>query len=301
MPAPLPASNLQSQDYEYKFAVLQGYWRWKTRMDVSQAMTQFSIRDVVSPFGLLRDNVPIPGPVVQAMAQSISDLQQAFAPSILDSPTTLTFTVDQGRGVSPPQTVTVTNNGIYGSLLSPSLTTSADYVEVTPAQLGGLAFNEAAQTAVTVDSTNLLAINSPYAATVVVQDPAAVNSPQTISLAIVVRPLAHISITSTSLTFSVTRPLVGPYPPIPPQTLTLTNTGPAASLLVWEAVKVCGVPWLVSYNPISDQLAGGVSELITVVVAPEECMVPGTYTETLHFSGYSDNFYQDIQITLNIT
>ena len=78
---PLASSNLQGQDFEYKFAVLQGYWRWKTRMDVSQATPQYSVRDVVSPFGLLRDNVPIPGPVVVAMAASITELQSTVCPA----------------------------------------------------------------------------------------------------------------------------------------------------------------------------------------------------------------------------
>jgi hypothetical protein len=270
-------------------------------MDVSQSMPAYSVRDIVSPFGLLRDNVPIPGPVVEAMAQSITELQQAFAPLILVAPTTLTFTVDQGRGFSDPQTVTVTNNGVYGSLLSPTLTTSAPFVTISPANLGGLSFNEAGQTQVSVDSTNLLASNSPYAASVVVQDPNATNTPQTVSLAIVVRPLAHIQLSTTTLTFYASRPLTGPYPPIPTQTVTLTNAGPAASLLEWQGVKLLGVAWLASYNPVSDSLAGGVSENITLVVQPEECMTPGTYTETLRITGYSDNFEQDLQIQLIIS
>ncbi len=300
MPTPL-ASNLQTQDFEYKFAVLQGFWRWKTRMDVSQSMPQFSVRDIVSPFGLLRDNVPIPGPVVEAMAQSISELQQAFAPLILVAPSTLTFMVDQGRGFSDPQTVAVTNNGVYGSLLSPTLTSSSPFVQIVPAMLGGLSFNEAGTSQVSVDSSNLLATNSPYAATVVVQDPNATNSPQTVSIAIVVRPLAHISVSVTQLTFNVTRPLTGPFPPIPAQMFTLSNSGPVGSLLQWQAVKLFGVQWLASYNPISDSLPGGASENVTVVVQPEECMTPGTYTETLRITGYSDNFEQDVQIQLIIS
>jgi hypothetical protein len=270
-------------------------------MDVSQSMPQFSVRDIVSPFGLLRDNVPIPGPVVEAMSQSISELQQAFAPLILVAPGMMTFTVDQGRGFSDPQNVTITNNGVYGSLLSPTLVTSAPYVAVSPATLGGLAFNEAAISQVSVDSTNLLATNSPYAATVVVQDPNAVNSPQTVSLAIVVRPLAHIAVNTNTLTFYVTKPLVGPFPPIPAQMFQLTNSGPAGSLLSWQAVKLLGVSWLVSYNPISDSLVGGASENVTVVVQPDDSMGQGTYTETLRITGYSDNFEQDVVVTLNIT
>ena len=299
-PTPL-ASNLQSQDFEYKYQVLQGYWRWKTRMDVSQSMPQFSVRDVVSPFGVLRDNVPIPGPVVEAMAQSISELQQAFAPLILIAPTTLTFMVDQGRGFSDPQNVTVTNNGVYGSLLSPTLTSSAGFVQVSPAILGGLAFNESGQSQVSVDSTNLLATASPYAATVIVQDPNATNSPQTVSLAIIVRPLAHIEISPAQLTFYATRPLTGPFPPVPAQSFSLVNAGPPGSMLDYEIQKTFHSPWLRSYNPVSGSLAGGSSQPVTVNVYPEECMITGTFDEVLRISGYSDNFEQDIKIQLIIS
>lgn len=300
LPTPL-VSNLQTQDYEYKFAVLQGFWRWKTRLDVSQTMPVYSVRDVVSPFGLLRDNVPIPGPVVQAMAQSITELQQAFAPRILVAPTSLTFTVDQGRGFSDPQQVTVTNNGIYGSLLSPTLTSSVAYVSITPASLGGLSFNESGLPQISVDSTNLLASSSPYAASVVVQDPNATNSPQTVSLAIVVRPLAHIAVNTNTLTFYANAPLSGPFAPIPAQVVILTNSGTGASLLDWQAVKTYGVPWLASYNPISDTLAGGLSENITIGLQPDDDMRTGTYTEILRISGYSDNFEQDVLIQLIIS
>jgi hypothetical protein len=72
-------------------------------------------------------------------------------------------------------------------------------------------------------------------------------------------------------------------------------------LLVWQAVKLFGVPWLASYNPVDDELVGGASEQVTVVVQPDPCMVNGTYQETLRISGYSDNFEQDIVITLIIS
>lgn len=301
MPTSPLVSNLQNQDFEYKYEVLQGYWRWKTRMDVSQSMPQFSVRDVVSPFGLLRDNIPIPGPVVEAMAQSITELAQAFAPLILVAPSTLTFTVDQGRGFSDPQNVTVTNNGVYGSLLSPTLTSSAAFVQIVPAQLGGLSFNEAGLSQVSVDSTNLLATNSPYAATVIVQDPNSVNSPQTVSLAIVVRPLAQIQVSPAQITFNVSCPLFGPFPPIPAQQVMLSNIGPVGSLLSWQAVRLFNCPWLASYNPISDDLVGGASQNITIAVQPTPGMQPGTYNETLRVTGYSSNWEQDIQIQLIIS
>jgi hypothetical protein len=296
------ASNLQSQDYRYKFQTLSGYWSWVTRLDTSQAQPKFEVRDVISPFGLLRDSVPIPGDVVQAMADSIGEIQQAFAPSILAFPTSLTFTVDEGRGFSEAQQVQISNNGVYGSLLSASFTTTDAYLRVSPSSLGGLSFNEGGVVDLTVDSTSLTNANSPYAASVTIQDAAATNSPVVISVAVVVRPKANILVAPTSLNFTVIKPLTGDFPPVPSQSFILTNTGPASSLLNYLIQRLIGCSeWLVDVSPYTGTLTGGSSQSVLVTVAPPSNMGTGTYTETLRVSGYSDNSYQDVTVTLTIT
>jgi len=92
---------LQFQDYQFQQATQTGYWKWTTRMDVSGPAPVFSIRDILSPFGLLRDSVPLPGLIVKAMADSITQLQTNFAPSILVATPTVTFLLDEGRGFRP--------------------------------------------------------------------------------------------------------------------------------------------------------------------------------------------------------
>ncbi len=297
------ATNLQTQDYRYQFQVLQGFWRWTTRLDVSQAAPAFSIRDIISPFGPLRDAVPIPGVVVQAMAQSIVDLTESFAPNILLDVATLTFTVDEGRGVSASQIINITNNGVYGSLLAVSLTTSAVYVKATPSIVGGISSTETSASNITVDSTDLLAVDSPLGATVIVQDPSAGNNPQTVALTIVVRPKAHIVLFPETLDFQVIKPISGSFPEIPTQIFTITNTGDSGSLLEYEIQKLIGCSdcWLVSWTPTSGSLVGGDSQDVTVTVVPADNLLPGVYTDTFRVSGYSDNFYQDVVVTLTIT
>jgi hypothetical protein len=296
------ASNLQSQDYRYKFQTLSGYWSWVTRLDVSQASPKFEVRDVFSPFGLLRDSVPIPGEVVQAMNDSIDEIQQAFAPSIFASPTSFTFTVDEGRGFSGAQQVQVSNNGVYGSLLSARFTTTDAYLRVSPSTLGGLSFNEGGVVDLTVDSTNLTVGNSPYAASVTIQDAAATNSPMVISVATVVRPKANIQVSPTVLNFTAVKPLTGDFPPVPSQSFVLTNTGPSASLLDYLVQRLIGCSdWLVDVSPFSGTLTGGSSQSVLVTVAPTDNMGTGTYTETLRVSGYSENSYQDVTVTLTIS
>lgn len=85
---------LSFQDYQFQQSMPEGIWRWTTRMDLSGLTPSFSIRDIFSPYGLLRDSIPLPGPIIQAMAGSITNLQSAFAPVILAAPAALVFTLD---------------------------------------------------------------------------------------------------------------------------------------------------------------------------------------------------------------
>ena len=297
------AANLTFHDYQFQIAVQQGQWKWTTRMDVSQSAPFFEIRDIISPFGLLRDSTPIPGDVVQAMSESIDELQAQFPPNILLSPASLIFNVDEGRGLSLAQSVIVTNDGIYGSLLSVSLATSAAYLLANPGSLGNLAFQEGGEFDVSVDSTDLIAANSPINETITVQDVNASNTPQTITVTINVQPQATIDVSPTTLDFTVAKPLTPPFPGVPTQQFTVTNTGPVGSVLQYQIQKLTCLSekWLKNFSPVSGTLNDGESEIITVTVVPDFDLQPGTFTETLRVSGFSTNDFVDVIITLVIT
>ena len=293
------APNLTFYDYQFKIQTLRGFWKWTTRVDVSGSIPAYFVRDIFSPYGILRDSIAIPGDVVQAMASSITELMSAFAPTILVDPTTLIFTVDEGRGFSEGQSVAVTNAGVYGSILGATVTTSAPYMRASPTTVGGLAANEGGVFDLTVDSTNLVATLSPYLGPVTLQDAAATNSPFVSPVTLVVRPKSVISVTPLTLGFSVSQPLSGPYPPLPAASFTITNTGDPASLLDFIIQRLIGNScWLVSFVTPSGQLSGGQSQTIMVVVQPPDNFGPGVYTETLRISGYSSNYYVDVVITL---
>lgn len=296
-------SNLRYHDYQFELPVSSGKWKWVTRLDVSQSNPAFYIRDVISPYGLLRDSIPIPGEVVQSMAQSIQDLKDNFKPHILvGPPTSLTFLVDEGRGTSLPQTLILTNDGVYGSLLGMSLTPSAAYVRVTPGSVGNLAFNESGQISVDVNSTSLISENSPYAESVTIQDSTATNSPRNLPITIVVRPKATIRVTPSLLfTFTVAKPLTGDFPAIPAQTFNVANIGPTGSVLDYTVKKLLGLSdWLPSFLPSSGTLTTVTSDTVTVTVAPASTLLVGTYTEKLRVAGYSSNSYIDVEIRLVI-
>lgn len=297
---PVP-SRLQFQDYQFEVILTNGRWKWTTRVDVSKSLATTLIRDVITPYGLLRDTIPIPGEVVQAMADSITEVQQSYTPSILLSPTALIFVLDEGRGVSATQSVQIMNNGIFGSLLGVSITSSVPFVFSIPANVSGLAANESGSFDVSADSLNLLSLGSPYSALLTVQGAQATNSPQVIPVNIVVRPKAVISTSVANLTFNVVAPLSGSFPPIPSQQFMLTNTGDPTSVLDYQIRKLVGVPWIVSVAPVYGSLNGGGGQPITIVVAPPAGTSPGTYTETLRITGYSSNLTLDVLVTLNIS
>jgi hypothetical protein len=237
------------------------------------------------------------------MAESITELKSNFSPNMLvGPPTVLNFTVDEGRGFAPGEYVLLTNDGVYGSILGVTLTTSAAYVRVTPANIGNLALNESGQFQVEVDATSLLASMSPYNESVVIQDPSATNNPQSLPVAITVRPKATIAAVPLVLVFSVTKPLSGPFPSIPVQTFTVQNTGPAGSILEYQIQKLTGQSdWLPSFLPASGILTSSGSAITTVTVLPPANMLQGTYTEKLRVSGYSSNSYVDVEIQLVIS
>jgi len=297
----MSTSRLRYHDYEFDFQDPQGVWRWTIRVDVSNTVPSYQARDIVSPWGLFRDSIPIPGEVVLSMAQSISGLASNFKPVIVvGPPTSLSFTVDEGRGYSEPQPALVSNSGIYGSLLGVTLSTSAAYIHVDPTSVGGLAKDASGEFQVSVDSTSLL--EGTYAGTVTLQDPNALNTPQVLPVNITVRPRATIGASPTLLTFTVTRPLSGPFPQLPTQQFLLQNLGPVTSLLDYQIRRLsCTSPWLVSFSPASGQIPGGSQQAITVSVQPPVGTLAGVHEETLRISGYSNNSTLDITVRLVVT
>lgn len=301
---PITAANIRFQDYQFSLNSTGGAWRWTTRMDVSGSVPTFQVKDVLTPFGILRDTVAIPGDVVQAMSDSITQIQSNFPPHILiGPPSSVTFDVDEGRGFSSLQAVILTNDGVYGSLLGTTITTSAAYLSASPANVGNLASNEAGSFNVSVDSTNLLAADSPYSEQITVQDANASNTPQVLPVTINVRPKATIDLSPVQLNFSVVRPFTGPFPTIPSQQFTITNTGATASSLDYQIQRLTNLSsdWLVSFAPVNGTIAGGDGQVITVAVAPIEGLSAGTYQETLRVSGYSTNSFVDVLIQLVIS
>lgn len=289
------------QDYSASLQTPQGRWSWTVRMDVSRGAPRFDIRDILSPYGILRDSIPLPGEIVQAMAQQVTDMASAFAPHIAVTPGSLTLTLDEGRGFGDSVALLVSNDGVYGSVLAPTFTTSAPWLVTDPALLEGLPAGTSGTVQVSATSLTLVAAASPYSATVAVQAPGATNGPLMVPVTVVVRPKAHIQLLPTSLLFLASRPLSGPFAVVPDQTFQIQNTGPSGAVLSYRVQKLTGCsPWLVSFTPSSGSLPSGQVQVITVRVQPPDGTLVGTYTEVIRVSGYSDNSYQDVNVTFTV-
>lgn len=298
----ITAANLQTQAYQFQHQTVTGRWSWVTVMDVSGSVPSFRVERIISPFGIFRDSIPIPGDVVVAMSDSITQIRTQFPPAILiGPPSSLVFDVDEGRGFTLPQDVVLTNNGVFGSLLGTTLTSSAAYVTVSPAQIGNLSSNETGTFEVAVDSSGLISLNSPYMEMITIEDPMATNTPQMLPITINVRPKATVAVLTSTLTFNVIKPLSSAFPAIPSQTFLIENTGPVGSVLNWQIQKLGCEPWLAGYFPVSGTLASGATETITVSVAPPTSTMTGTFTETLRISGFSENQFVDVTIQLVVT
>lgn len=273
-------------------------------MDISQTVAYFSVEDIHTPFGLLRDTIPLPGDVILEMAASIETVRSQFPPHILvGPPAALTFYVDEGRGFSESQEVPITNDGIFGSLLSVTFATSADYVQASPISLGGISSNDSGVLSVSVNSLNLLASSSPLSETVSVQSSESSNSPVSLPVNIVIRPKATIVLSTSILEFSVSHPLTGPFPTIPSQQFVITNNGLSGSVLDFQVQRLTNLSstWLKVFSPVSGTLSSGSTQAVIVTVAPDSNLSLGTYTETLRISGYSTNSYVDVQVQLTIS
>jgi hypothetical protein len=295
-------ATIRHQDYQFERRTAAGSWRWTARIDVSGSTPTYEVRDITSPWGVLRDSIPIPGEIIEAMAEELLHIREAFSPVISVGPASLTFSVDEGRGYSEPVSVSVANDGTFGSLLGATIGSSAGWLKSDKPFVGGVPSGGYGTFDAMVDSTSLQVDLSPYSGTFTIQDPNATNTPKTIPVTVEVRPRAFIELSDDTLTFYVTKPLTEDFPPIPTQRFHISNSGPSGSLLQYQVAKLLGMSnWLASFAPPTGLIYGGAAQNITVLVQPPPDMSQGTYEEVLRISGYSDNLRADLTVRLVIT
>ena len=218
-----------------------------------------------------------------AFASLVITIGAAVPPpaALAASPTSLTFTAQQGSGGPDPQTITVsasgqavpytaavTAGGAFLTIISGASGTTTGSIRIA-ANMAGLTPN--------TYSGGITITPSGSGALVVI--PVTL----TISAAPPPPPAPTLSVTPTALTFSSPGPAQ--------QTISPTSSGPA---IHYTTAVVSGAPWL-SAAPA----AGDTPASITVTVNPAG-LAPGTYTGLLVITPASASSPQNVSVTLNV-
>jgi len=272
--------------FEYSLNSVGGIWKWKvTANNIVNSGQYYYVDDINTPFGPL-DVVasPIPSDVIEAMSSSLNTFKTQLTPILtLTSSASVNFTVSEGDSINDVGLVTFTNTGALGSFLSVSATPNASWLLASPTSILGFGKNEIRSTNVRVNPANLLAINSPYAGVINLQNlnNPLVVIPVTYSITVLPRPTIGSNIATVNFTYNIaTNAGSGPV------TVIISNTGPLTSILNVFLNKIQNnSPWL-SFTPSSlGPLASAASaNVIFTLNTGAVTKIAGTYTETVAVS-----------------
>jgi hypothetical protein len=299
-------ANISGGCFEFSTESIGGTWSWKVRSNNLQGLgIAYEVIDIYSPWGPFPvTELPIPSNVITEMADSITSIQDQFAPLLaLVDPTVTTFNVIIVEG-DPNQAVgdvAIMNVGAFGSFMTATATPSAASLEVTPSSITGLGKNDQGTFNISLLTATLLSSSSPYSETITIQDNRTPPTTETISVNITVhpRPTIGYSPTSISLTF-----ISSTNTPGGAQQLTVSNVGPTGSTLEYTVASINSSSWL-EFTPTSGgPLTPGVSSIVTISVdaAAASSLAPGSYSDTLRISSTNaTNTPVDIIVTLTVT
>lgn len=257
-----------------------------------------------TPYGsIYTAAIPIPGDVVTQMAASLLKVQQQLAPLIqLVAPVPAVFNIiiTEGDPSSLVGTVTVQNNGAFGSFMSVVATPDSPFISCTPPTASAIAFGQTTQFTIQLNPA-VLTGGQNYQAHVNFQDNR--NSPVTIPVTVNVRVLPRPEIETTpdaiTLTFAL---LTGT--PSGGQSISVTNSGPSDSILNFSVSKVQNNSSWLSFSPVSGgPLASGESSsFVASVVSSAVPYQSGTFSEVLRVSSpNASNSFVDIPVTLIVS
>lgn len=196
-------------------------------------------------------DLTITDPLAENNPQTVS-VNLSITPPIFDlSTSAMNFSALLDGPNPADQTLTITNIG--GGILNWQIDEMCSWLTVSPAS-GSCAPGVPQDVAVSVDITGL--VEGSYNCDLLITDPLAENSPQTVSVNLSITP-PIIDLSSHTMNFSAL--LDGPNPAN--QILMITNTG--GGTLNWQIDETCS--WL-SASPASGSCVSGVSEDVTVAV-----------------------------------
>jgi len=185
-------------------------------------------------------------------------------PTILLSPSSLTFSGTSGSPLAP-QTVTLTNSG-GGTMDWTAVSSNTQWLSVSPVS-GSLMAGASASLTVSVNAASLSA--GTFTGAITITAPGASGSPASLPVTITISRPPSISVTPASLNFAGQ-----PGTPFPTQTLTISNSGDGS--FAWAASS--SSPWL-SANPTGGTV--GTSPAIITVSVDTAALGTGTHNAAI--------------------
>lgn len=301
------AANVSGGCFKFDTESTGGTWAWTVRSNNLQGLGQlYEVIDITTPWGPFTiAEIPLPGGVVTAMADSLTQVQDQLAPLLaLVDPTVTSFNItiveaDPNQDIG---SVAIMNSGAFGSFMTAAATPNSPWLEVTPSSVSGIGRNEQATFDISLLTATLLNSESPYNGKVTFQDN---RTPPTlievsVTATVLPRPAISTSPSSISLSFFSSTGVPGGA-----QQLTVQNSGPVGSTLEYTVAKLNNTsPWM-NFTPTSGgPLSSGQSDIVTISVntSGASSLTPGSYSDTLRISSTrASNSPVDVLVTLTVT
>lgn len=297
------ATNVRGGGFKFDVCSTGGRWEWDvTASNVQNGGQFYQVENIRSPFGALANtDLPIPGEVITAMAESLASLQQQLQPRVsLTGPSGFNITVTEGDAVVGVGAIQFANVGAFGSFMTVSASPNSPWLSVDPPSVAGIDKNGSGQISVRADPRILLATASPYLGYVNVQDNASPPTliPVPVNVTVLPRPAIGVSTNAVALAFYLSSGV-----PSGTASLVVTNTGPTSSSLSFTVAKVQNQsPWL-SLAPASGSSlpSGGTVSMTLSLVSDSVPRLPGVYTEILRVaSPNASNSPVEVTVTLTV-
>lgn len=297
------ATGVLGGGFDFSVCSVGGTWRWRvTASNVHGAGQFYQVEDIRTPFGsLATTDIPIPGEVIAAMADSLSTFQQQLQPRIvLTGPSSFDLTVTEGDAVFPAGNVLFTNAGAFGSFMTVTGSPDSPWLLVDPPTVAGINKNSSGQIGVRVDPRIMLHGSSPYLGHVNFQDNSNPSNviPVAVSVTVLPRPAILLTPDAVALSFYLASGVPGGA-----ASVTVGNSGPPGSFLNFSLAKVQNQsPWL-AVTPMSgaNLPSGAEATIVFSVISASVSHVPGVYSETIRvFSPNASNSPREIAVTLTV-
>ena len=296
--------NVSGGCTEFKIQSIGGWWSWKVENNNIQGQGQFyQINYIDTPYGPYANTlIPIPGDVILAMADSLSEIQQQLAPllSVL-SPVSYNITVTEGDVSSVVTSLSFQNTGAFGSYMTVTATPSVNWLRTNPTYATGIGKNEQSSFEVIINPALLTAAQSPVIGVINLQDNRVPPTTIPVNFSITINPRPVLSVSPINLTFSYN---LTTHISSGSQQVTIQNAGPINSTLNFALSSVQNTsPWLVIVPVSGGPLLSGQSDIITFGLDVSKLPIsPGVYSDIIRVVSYTaSNSPIDIAINLQVT